>query len=225
MAAIRSYPLAAPTLTDTVLGVQYVQNQEPATKQYGISEIIALAEIPEPNPYAPPYYAYTALLTQNGESDAIGLFEGNLTIGVTYYINESFPEMDFTNVGAPNNNFGTYFVATGTTPNSWGINPLENIALQYNTGAPVVTVLENTIGNIWYTYDDVGTYSVHSNGVFATDKTTVSTDAWIQNNPDAKMVYGPVSPLSFTIYTYKGPLGDDYLSNARLEIKLYKPST
>jgi hypothetical protein len=221
MATIRSYPLAAPTLNDTVLGVQYVQNQEPATKQYGISEIIALAEIPEPNPYAPPYYVYTALLTQSGVNGPDILSDSDLTIGVTYEINTgSTGPFDFTNVGAPNNDIGTYFVATGTTPNDWA-----SALLNYNTGAPVATVLENTIGNVWYTYDDVGTYSVHSNGVFATDKTTVSTDAWIQNNQDAKMAYGPVSPLSFTIYTSKGPLSDDYLSNARLEIKLYKPST
>jgi hypothetical protein len=219
MAAIRSYPLAAPTLNDTVLGVQYVQNQEPATKQYGISEIIALAEIPEPNPYAPPYYVYTALLTQSGISSPINKSDGILSVGVTYLIADP-QDGDWTNVGAPNNNIGTYFIATGINPNNWGSG-----ILSYDEGAPTAIVLENTIGNIWYTYDDVGTYSVHSNGVFATDKTTVSTDAWIQNNPDAKMVYGPVSPLSFTIYTSKGPLGDDYLSNARLEIKLYKPST
>jgi hypothetical protein len=117
------------------------------------------------------YKVYTALLTQSGGSDPIPLQTGNLTIGVTYLIYDNSPGMDFTNVGAPNNNVGTSFVATGTTPNSWGT--LEGLTdiIEYNNGAPVVTVLENTIGNIWFTYDGVGIYSVNSNGLFTTNKT------------------------------------------------------
>ena len=219
MAAIRSYPLAGPTTNDTVLGVQYIQNQEPATKQYNIGEIIALAEIPEPNPYEPPYYAYAALLTQSGTSNTSDITSGDIIIGVTYWITGG-SDGDFTNVGAPNNDVDTYFMATGTTPNSWGTSG----ALRTNAGAPVATVLENTIGNIWYTYVDVGIYGVHSNGVFATDKTTVSIDAWIQSNVGAKAGYDPVTPLFFNIYTYKDAYFDDLLSNTRIEIKLYKPS-
>ena len=47
---------------------------------------------------------------------------------------------DFTNVGAPNNSNGTSFVATATTPTAWG-----GGVLSYDVGAPVVTILENTI--------------------------------------------------------------------------------
>jgi len=113
-----------------------------------------------------PYKVYTALLTQSGGDDLQNQQSGLLTVGVTYYIddNASFP--DFTNVGAPNNNVGTYFVATGTTPASWG-----EATLAYNTGAPVVAVLENTIGNIWFTYNVVGIYTAESNSLF-TDKKT-----------------------------------------------------
>ena len=100
-----------------------------------------------------PYQVYTALLTQSGGDDLQNQQSGLLTVGVTYYIddNASFP--DFTNVGAPNNNVGTYFVATGTTPTSWG-----EATLEYNTGAPVATVLENNIGNIWWTFAITGSY-------------------------------------------------------------------
>jgi hypothetical protein len=118
-----------------------------------------------------PYKVYTALLTQSGgdslESQGIGL----LTVGVTYYIYDIYPGTDFTNVGAPNNDIGTYFVATGTTPNSWGDVPEGNSVLQYNTGAPVVTVLENTIGNIWFTYIQDGYYRANSIDGFTLDKT------------------------------------------------------
>jgi hypothetical protein len=114
------------------------------------------------------YKVYTALLTQTGVSNVINIpFEDviPLTIGVTYEIINS-DGADFTNVGAPNNNVGTLFVATGTTPNSWG-----DGNLNYDTGAPVVTVLENTIGNIWFTYKLSGVYKCESIDLFIQDKT------------------------------------------------------
>ena len=121
---------------------------------------------------APTYKVYTALLTQSGGDNPSDIMNSPLTIGVTYTINNYNPSYtlgDFTNVGAPNNNIGTPFVATGTTPNDWG----SGIVLVYNEGTPVVTVLENTIGNIWFTYDDVGFYYVKSNGLFIDNKTAV----------------------------------------------------
>jgi hypothetical protein len=125
----------------------------------------------------PKYKVYTALLTQSGgdgeNGDNGGTAVGNypeLVIGRTYYIVDNFQlECDFTNVGAPNNNVGTSFVATGTTPASWGTYG----ELRYNTGAPVVTVLENTIGNIWFTYEGTGSYHINSDGLFVDGKTFV----------------------------------------------------
>jgi hypothetical protein len=121
----------------------------------------------------PTYKVYTALLTQSGGDDVTSIsFDqpggAYLTIGVTYMIADS-QGGDWTNVGAPNNNVGTYFVATGTTPNSWGGGTLD-----YNTGAPVATVLENTIGNIWFTCNGIGAYSVNSNVLFTSNKTTLN---------------------------------------------------
>jgi hypothetical protein len=117
------------------------------------------------------YKVFTALLTQSGEGESASIFFGDsLVIGRTYniYSNDG-DSADFTNVGAPNNNENTYFIATGTTPNSWGIN--DGAELSYNTGAPKVNVLENTIGNIWFTYNGVGSYSVNSDGLFTENKT------------------------------------------------------
>jgi len=118
----------------------------------------------------PPYKVYTALLTQSGGDDYQSITSGDLTIGVTYQIkSNSGQPWDFTNVGAPNNDLGTYFVATGTIPNEWGAGELE-----YNTGAPVVTVLENTIGDIWFEYGAIGYYVINSNSLFTTNKTFTS---------------------------------------------------
>ncbi len=122
----------------------------------------------------PSYKVYTALVSQSGVDDPISIDTGSLTIGVTYYINNNSPGMDFTNVGAPNNIAGesTYFVATGTTPASWGSSEdTGNDTIRYNVGAPTVTVLENTIGNIWFTYSNTGIYYINSNGLFLSNKT------------------------------------------------------
>ncbi len=112
-----------------------------------------------------PYKVYTALLTQTGGDDQLILEDEPLAIGVTYQIDDPTGG-DFTNVGAPDNNQGTFFIATGTTPNSWGA-----ATLLYNTGAPVVTVLENTIGNIWFLFDGEGYSIIESDNLFERDKT------------------------------------------------------
>lgn len=120
-----------------------------------------------------PYKVFTALLTQSGGDNPEGISETQLVIGRTYRIDiggDPSGNWDFTNVGAPNNHIGTYFIATGETPNNWGT----NIVLFYNTGAPVVTVIENTIGNVWFTYIDVGFYQANSYGLFTGYKTTLS---------------------------------------------------
>jgi hypothetical protein len=116
------------------------------------------------------YKVYTALLTQSGGDDVQSISSGLLTIGVTYQIISEGANDDFTNVGAPNNNVGTYFVATGTTPNYF-----DGGELEYNAGAPVATVLENTIGDVWFRFSGVGSYRAESSGAFTIDKTTVST--------------------------------------------------
>lgn len=162
----------------------------------------------------PPYKVYTALLTQSGGAGNAFIGPGELTIGVTYMINDSFSGQDFTNVGAPDNNLGTYFVATGTTPNNWGLNQ-EN-GLIYYPGAPVVTVLENTIGNIWFTYYETGDYLANLLNGFPYDKTTVFMQGQnfiqVANNLDYIEII--TSDSTGTIY-------NDLLNNTPIEIRVY----
>jgi hypothetical protein len=170
----------------------------------------------------PKYKVFTALLTQNGESpNSQGLNTGSLNIGVTYVIgNTNNDTIDFTNVGAPNNNNGTSFIATGTTPNSWGDD--NEGSLTYDTGAPVVTVLENTIGNIWFEYASSGQYLCKSSTLFTENKTTIDMDAYCQNgNTSCNLIYKDLSTADFIIGTYKDAFVDKCLSNNRLEIKVY----
>ena len=164
---------------------------------------------------APAYKTYTALLTQNGSGNFVGITGGNTDIGVTYEIYESTPTAegyDFTNIGAPNNNIGTRFIATGTTPNSWGNG---NVGLSYNEGAPVVTVLENTIGNVWFTYDSPGLYYINSNSLFTLDKTYFqivvmsSAPSFLINNLNLNFI--ELLPTD----------GDNSLNNTPIEIRVY----
>jgi hypothetical protein len=157
-------------------------NMGNTTSEMNLEDFKALMA-PEPTPPTPipepSYKVYTALVSQIGSDEQKGEDTGLLTIGVTYYINNDSPGMDFTNVGAPNNIAAesTYFVATGTTPASWGSNEdTGNNTLLYNVAAPVVTVLENTIGDVWFVYSSVGEYRMYSNSLFTSNKTVSLND-------------------------------------------------
>jgi hypothetical protein len=171
---------------------------------------------------APTYKVYTALLTQSGGDDPISIDSGLLTIGVTYMINNPSVESDFTNVGAPNNLSGTYFVATGTTPNNWGTDT--NI-LTYNTAAPVVTVLENTIGNVWFTYNDFGKYLINSSNLFLLSKTMIITSQFYNSNGVANISFMndviENTDSLLPIRTWDGTTNDDLLYNTPIEIRVY----
>ena len=174
-----------------------------------------------------PYKVFTALLTQSGNdnpSQTNYLNQEALTIGQTYHINSNVPVSeggtDFTNVGASNNNIDTFFIATGTTP-IWGT---QDGSADYNTGAPVATVLENTIGNIWFTYNGVGSYQLNNTGgLFTDNKTTqilnpgitaVYGYLTIQNILDPGIIYFSSKDSSFDAV-------DGLFSNTPIEIRVY----
>lgn len=172
------------------------------------------------------YKVFTALLTQSGGDDNISFNSGFLTIGVTYLIYDSFLGTDFTNVGAPNNNIGTYFVATGTTPANWGDVPEGAGVLTYNPGAPVVNVLENTIGNVWFSYLGVGSYSVNSDGLFTENKTigfiTFNNCCEYGLGDKPFLAVNPSSVNSVYIESVSdGVSTDSVIQNTPIEIRLY----
>jgi hypothetical protein len=119
--------------------------------------------------------------------------------------------MDFTNVGAPNNNVDTYFVATGTIPNSWGDEEgTDYNTLSYDIGAPVVTVLQNTIGHIWWgTNSALKLNYINSDNLFTQDKTFVTLIPTTNNNNTSliqfirasnRLAGNTVSPIEIRIY-------------------------
>lgn len=169
-----------------------------------------------PAPVAP-YKVFTALVSQSGSDEFLGVNTGDLTIGASYQIIENDGTgWDFTNVGAPNNNIGTWFVATGITPNSWGTNEGGDFGtLQYNVGAPTVTVLENTIGNIWFQYVGAGSYTMHSDNLFTVYKTFIQNIV-LNSAPDF-LIFNSSSNI-IELYTNAG---DGGLNNIPIEIRVY----
>lgn len=166
------------------------------------------------------YKVYTALLSQSGGSNNQTLTSGAVTKGVTYRIDGS--NGNFTNVGAPNNNDGTYFVATiNETPTSYGTSKLV-----YNTGAPIVNVLENTIGNIWWAYENIGGYGVNSNGLFTNNKTytdikNIFGNQWIKNLWESYEENSFPDFIKIVNYNSIIPEYEDGIDLARIEIRVY----
>ena len=177
-----------------------------------------------------PYKVYTALLTQGG-GDGISYIENfstsgvqNIIKGVTYRIDVNSENVDFSSIGAPSNAEGTHFVATANAVNTDFADSVW--ALEYNTGAPVVIVLENTIGNIWWTYDSVGTYRANSSSSFTTDKKfLIHKDFDWLNSAFVQSSFNSVNDVIITSYdatTIPSPVNfDGVLYSFPIEIRVY----
>ena len=167
-----------------------------------------------------PYKVFTALLTQAGDSDGQSITSGAVEKGVTYKIKDDGGSgWDFTNVGAPNNDIDTYFIATeNASPNSWG----SGGRLDYDLGAPVATVLENTMGNIYMFYgSEVGEYRIEWNFPFNQERT------WVTTTPAEATSNLLISALRkddeaiVVLTTLDGAPSDDILSYTPIEIRVY----
>lgn len=176
------------------------------------------------NSNQPKYKVFTALLTQSGEGVNSSLSNEPLTIGVTYMIDDNGGSgWDFTNVGAPNNEVGTYFIATGTTPNNWG-GPNGN--LYYNLGSPVATILENTIGNVWFSYSSNGIYNIRANEanpLFTFGKTALLNQTKPNDDVTISMLMFYVEEFQINIETFSNDIKTDGLlySPTTIEIRVY----
>lgn len=190
----------------------------------GYKEWLNLDQFIESKIPVPTYKVFTAFLTQSGgDNSNVFVSSGLLTIGVTYTIDEIISgNPDWTNVGAPNNEVGTKFIATGTTPNSWG----EDATLYYSDAAPVATVLENTIGNIFFEYIDIGAYSIGSNNLFTGAKTSViMATPYDQGDPLTPRTYTTRYQQENLIDLYTLSLApspsDNSLNGTFIEIRVY----
>ena len=170
-----------------------------------------------------PYKVYTALLTQSGGNDPQTITSGALQIGVSYTISIPIgegPAYDFSNVGGPisPNNF-SFVSISHDIPNNYG-----NATLSYNTGAPSIKkVLENTIGNIWFTYVGEGSYGLNSDGLFEENNTFCSISTTSDNmDPSATFTIPVVESNVIEIHS-DADLNktDSLLNRTPIEIRVY----
>ena len=169
-----------------------------------------------------PYKVFSALVTQENGSDSNQYkSSGAVTKGVTYLIIDS-SDGDFSNVGAPNNNINTYFIATNSNvPNSYGTSQL-----RYNAAVPTAIVLENTIGNVWFDYGGQGIYRLNSNNLFTDEKTMVIGSSYYQYQLNTIITFSSRYQRgvedTILLQTFSGTSAiDGYLNNTPLEIRVY----
>lgn len=178
--------------------------------------------------FNPSYNVFTALITQSGGTNELDLtFDGQepapiTEVGVTYEIVQVGDDIDFTLIGAPDNNVGTKFIATGTFP-GFGTSP--SSILSYDTGTPVAIVLENTIGNIWFAYLESGAYNVVSDNLFVDNKTFINVTHFPAID-DVRIRFSfrkTGSPGSINLATVKASEvpENDLLLNTPIEIRVY----
>lgn len=174
-----------------------------------------------------PYNVFTALLTQSGgdNPDTTSGAGGTLDIGYTYLIIANPDNYDLTLYGAPNNLPGTYFICTNYV---YALPYTNSLQIGVNYGAPVATVLENTIGDIWFAYNDMGLYSARSNDLFSLNKTICSLSSSLFGGSadfNSNLIFyssvGSNNEISI-ISSSGGTYTNDQLSNTPIEIRVYE---
>jgi hypothetical protein len=178
---------------------------------------------------APTYKVFTALLTQSGVSSGpLNIYSGSVGEGISYTLSSVSSASDFSNVGGPAAGFavdGMYFIATATLePNNYG-----GGGLIYDTGAPLATVLENTIGDINFTYNGIGIYGVNSDGLFTENKSFFlggSTFYSLDNDSTFSSGFNfntltTSTILINTVHVSADVKSDDVLYKTSIEIRVY----
>jgi hypothetical protein len=95
---------------------------------------------------------------------------------------------------------------------------------QTGTTAPVAKVLENTIGDVWFTYDDFGNYLVNSSGLFTINKTfLLLTNPNVGDGVVATANYIDINSMAIVFYDNASPYEtlDNALENTPIEIRVY----
>jgi hypothetical protein len=202
-----------------------VQTEEKGSKLANSQrEIFTMQDIIDTIPSGPAYKVYTALLTQSG-GDGPDQIQGDSQIqkGVTYEIANNPYNEDFVKYGAPNNNVGTKFVSNSTEFMGYDA----STALDFNTGAPVATVLENTIGNIYFTFDNDGYYFLNGDNLFISNSWTPTI---MILNDTAELMDGQILTINkandsqylLQSYNQSGDSLNGQFYNTPIEIRVYE---
>jgi len=94
---------------------------------------------------------------------------------------------------------------------------------QTGTNAPVATVLENTLGEVVWTYVSAGVYTATTAGLFTPNKTTVMFG---QSNKDGNAIlyyylYDAGNSLDLSCVQDDGTYSNSYMGDCTIEIRVY----
>jgi hypothetical protein len=95
---------------------------------------------------------------------------------------------------------------------------------QGSTDAPTAIVLNNTLGEVTYTYEDVGTYLINSNGLFIFNKTWIYLKDNDGNQQGVFVMVGQNDENSINIFSFSDYMvsaSNSILNNMSLEIRVY----
>ena len=162
---------------------------------------------------------FKALLTQSGTTTPTTQTSGLLVVGTTYEITDYNANDNFMNVGAPSNELGVKFIATGTTPAVWS----KSSELTYDTATPKAVVLENTIGNVWFEFSANGIYTINSNNLFTANKTfkLINSGLLLDEGLISFTNAGTTSLMNIVSYDSSVNPANDLLLNTPILVEVY----
>jgi len=92
---------------------------------------------------------------------------------------------------------------------------------QVGTAAPTAIVLENTIGAVNFTYEDVGVYRINSVGLFTEDKTFVFNQQTRVSDPLTALGIIVISDSVIEITSGNSAVSNDIMDKNSIEIRVY----
>src|SRR3972149_6621969 len=135
----------------------------------------------------------------------IALVAGDIQAGTIYTLTFDGTNFQIDNSGYAASSFYKKYIAVLT---------------QVATGAPIASILENTIGAIVFSRTGAGSYRATLSGAFVLGKTFaygISTPS----NVGFSIEHNSINLISFTTSTFGGVLSDDCLTNNAFEIRIY----
>ena len=97
---------------------------------------------------------------------------------------------------------------------------------QISTNPPTAIVLENTIGQVWWSYTSVGKYQINSDRLFPIDKTYLHCEnvfgtQWNKNQFPTLEESNQPNTLTITNWDYTISDVSDGINKALIEIRVY----
>lgn len=157
-------------------------------------------------------------LFQRGTDTIEQIEEGVLEVGRTYWIKTLQEGDDFSNCGDNQNTAERRFIATATTPTNW----TNGSSIQWQVGAPVINILENTLKQPFYfEYEAAGRYWILSYDPLFTDSKTFCLLTTMFNKGETSQIDTKIEYWNEAQMKLLTKGADDVLNGHCIEIRVY----